>query len=104
VKTQRPESRKSRQRTGPAIVYGAVPAVLLASFLASGVAHSFQGNWSALFCFGDAWVTSLALLLALRAVAESPDRVGYALLASLPLGALGALGWCRDNWSDWPLR
>ena len=61
MKTQRPESRKSRQRTGPAIVYGAVPAVLLAEFLASSVARNFQGNWSALCYFGDAWVDGGAL-------------------------------------------
>jgi hypothetical protein len=61
VKTQRHESRKSRQPSWPAIVYGAVPAVLLAELLASGVVRNFQGNWSALFCFGDAWVDGGAL-------------------------------------------
>jgi hypothetical protein len=48
-------------------------------------------------------VTSLALLLALRSVAESPDRVGYAFLASLPLATWAALGSCADNWRNWPL-
>lgn len=46
-------------------------------------------------------VTSLALLLALRSVAEAPDVAGYAFLASLPFGAVGALGWCADNWRAW---
>jgi hypothetical protein len=62
VKRQRPESRKSRQRTWPAIVYGAVPAPLLADLLASGVARNFQGSWSALLYFGDAWVDGGAIL------------------------------------------
>jgi hypothetical protein len=48
-------------------------------------------------------VTSLALLLALRSVAEAPDLAGYAFLASLPLGAAAALGWCADNWRGWLL-
>jgi hypothetical protein len=48
-------------------------------------------------------VTSLALLLALRSVADSPDRVGYAFLASLPLATWAALGSCADSWRNWPL-
>jgi hypothetical protein len=48
-------------------------------------------------------VTSLALLLALRSVAEAPDLAGYAFLASLPLGAVAALGSCADNWRAWLL-
>jgi hypothetical protein len=41
--------------------------------------------------------------LALRSVAESPDRVGYAFLASLPLATWAALGACADSWRNWPL-
>ncbi len=48
-------------------------------------------------------VTSLALLLALRSVAEAPSLAGYAFLASLPLGTVAALGWCADNWRGWSL-
>ncbi len=60
--------------------------------------------------FGDAiWqdaasyarVTSLALLLALRCVAQTPDFTGYAFLVSLPPGTVAALGWCTDNWWAW---
>ncbi len=48
-------------------------------------------------------VGSIALLLALRSVAESPDRLGYAFLASLPFSAFAALTWCWDNWRGWLL-
>ena len=48
-------------------------------------------------------VTSLALLLAVCSVAEAPDLVGYAFLASLPLGFVAALGWCADSWRGWML-
>ena len=48
-------------------------------------------------------VTSLALLFALRSVAEIPDLTGYAFLASPPLGSVAALEWCAGNWRGWVL-
>ena len=63
MRTQRQESKQSRHRASPTILYAyaAVPALLLGAFLARGVWHDFRGNWSALFYFGDAWLEGGAL-------------------------------------------
>jgi hypothetical protein len=61
VRTQRQESKESRHRAAPTILYAAAPALLLGAFLARGVLHDFRGNWSALFYFGDAWLEGGAL-------------------------------------------
>ena len=94
-----------------------VPILLALGVLLKAAWTRDAGTWVtgllvALFAltFGDAvWqdaasyarVTSLALLLALRSIAEAPDLAGYAFLASLPVGAVAALGWCADNWRAW---
>jgi len=55
--------------------------------------------WNDAACY--ARVTALALLLALRTFAETPDPLGYAFVASLPFGFVAALGWCLDSWRGW---
>ena len=61
MRTQRQESKESRHRASPTILYAyaAVPALLLGAFLVRGVLHDFRGNWSALFYFGDARLEGL---------------------------------------------